>query len=456
MGIGRQQVFLLNVLACTATLLAVFRAGSAGGATSGAFWAAIFWALISVTPLLEANQPNTEAFINAFLSPAFALLITSPPCRMGVRRAVVIGTLLFAASLFKHAIVIIPLFWAVGYVAMAWGDRQRQLNAVKDFGVIAGVGAIGWGIVFLYFTATGRAGDFFDAVFVFNSYYAENPLRNLVNGFSLHALFPVFFRHVIPFYVFFALAVWIGFRRGNRDACILLLSYAVGAQVTLALFGEGRVTLAVGGARPEVGNGYPHYYQILLPALVIGAGWLPGFWEKFQGKFSKWLSPVSGTSLVVYLAVTLFPFFARSHDEWSRLKYGDVFVDEDAYAGALDKLLLPDEAFYVWGAESNLHYSSRRRPLSGGVFSFYGMLAGPLVERLTAKTLADLNSSKPDLLVIYKPSFNQTQIRHPVLQWFFGSYEPIPATLEKGNYALFVKKNSALAQRLKSHQAAGD
>lgn len=455
-GFGPQQVFFLNVLACVGTLFAVFIAGSACGAATGSFWAAIFWALLSGTPLLEANQPNTEVFINVFLGSAFAILITSSPTRLGIRNALLVGGLLFGASLFKHIIVIIPLFWAMAFVATSWDDAERRRNAIKDFSLVVLVGALGWVLVFSWFAAVGSLHGFLDAVFVFNGYYAENPLKNLVNGFRLSALAPDFFRAVLPLYAFLVLALWLAFRRGDRRASAMLLSYVLGAHVTLALFGEGRVTLAVGGARPEVGHGYPHYYQIFLPALVIGAGWLPGLLGDLKERFYRAMAPVAGVLMVLYLAAAVLPYYLLSAPDWSRLKYGEVFVEQNRFAAELEKILLPNESFYVWGAESNLHHALRRRPPSGGVFSFYAMLAGPLVEKLTSKTISDLEAARPDLLVVYKPSFNPTHASHPVLRWFASGYLPVPASLADGNFALFVKEGSALAGRLKISRPTGN
>jgi hypothetical protein len=76
------------------------------------------------------------------------------------------------------------------------------------------------------------------------------------------------------------------------------------------------------------------------------------------------------------------------------------------------------EAFYEWGAESGLYFTSGRRPLSGIIFA-YPMLAGPLAGKLSRRLLDDLERSRPDLIVVNDQTFAfaQTQGQHPVLSW---------------------------------------
>src|SRR5262245_3132435 len=62
-GDGAQSVFLLSVAAALLTALALYAA--AGPRRPVALWAATFWALISADLPLQANQPNTEVFMNA-------------------------------------------------------------------------------------------------------------------------------------------------------------------------------------------------------------------------------------------------------------------------------------------------------------------------------------------------------------------------------------------------------
>jgi hypothetical protein len=450
-GHGPGQIFLMNIAAAIVTLCAVYKAGSSGGAgRMGGLWAAMFWTLICSDLYLQANQPNTEVFINAFVAMAFAVLLGSVETGLGWRKALIVGLLLAAGSLFKHAIVIVPFFFCAVYVVLQWRDKKQRIAALKDLAIIVGTGCAVWLALFGYFAIRGSFGAFYKAVFVFNSYYAENPFANLVAGFKPLALFPDFYWRAIPLLVALIAALVIGITTGIRRPSYLLLAYWMGTQITLALFGEGQVTLAIGGVRPRVGHGYPHYYQLLLPSLCIGAGWLIPFSARLHAKIPRWAPTTLGIFLGVLMASLELPSFRWSADDWSRTKYGDVFVEEDQVGKFLGRALAPNETFYVWGAESNLYYAADRRPPSGGVFTFYAMLAGPMVTELTNRTLADLQRTPPDLLVIYKPSYNQTQNEHPVIKWVASRYDPVPETMNQGNYALLVKHGSDLTQRLRA------
>src|SRR5512135_1882766 len=71
-GYGAPQIYLLNVAAAVFTLAGVYAAGAARGRASG-LWAAAFWALLCGAPTLQANQPNSEVFINACVTWALVL-----------------------------------------------------------------------------------------------------------------------------------------------------------------------------------------------------------------------------------------------------------------------------------------------------------------------------------------------------------------------------------------------
>jgi 4-amino-4-deoxy-L-arabinose transferase-like glycosyltransferase len=64
-GYGRDSIFLLNVAAAVATLLACYFAGSAAGdGRIGGVIAAGLWALASGDLAPQANQPNTRVFLS--------------------------------------------------------------------------------------------------------------------------------------------------------------------------------------------------------------------------------------------------------------------------------------------------------------------------------------------------------------------------------------------------------
>src|SRR5205085_860715 len=60
-GNGFGAIYLLEVLAASATLIAIYAAGARYGVGAG-LAAAAFWAIVCGDMQLAANRPNTEAF----------------------------------------------------------------------------------------------------------------------------------------------------------------------------------------------------------------------------------------------------------------------------------------------------------------------------------------------------------------------------------------------------------
>src|SRR5712691_10759219 len=102
-GYGRGSIFLMNVAAAMATLVACYFAGSAGGrGPLGGLIAATLWTIASGDLAIEGNQPNTEVFLNALLTTAFAIVARAEKGRLGIARAFSIGALFALASLYKQ------------------------------------------------------------------------------------------------------------------------------------------------------------------------------------------------------------------------------------------------------------------------------------------------------------------------------------------------------------------
>ncbi len=115
-GYGPREIFLLNVLAALGTLVAVYAAG-------GVF-AAMLWTLFCGDMWLLGNQPNAEAFVNLCMAGGFTVLVRLPGVHHR-RRAVVLGALFAAATLFKHHVVVMcaGILLADFFVS---GDEQKS------------------------------------------------------------------------------------------------------------------------------------------------------------------------------------------------------------------------------------------------------------------------------------------------------------------------------------------
>src|SRR5437016_10947378 len=114
-GYGRNSIFLMNVAAAIATLVACYFAGAAGSGPLGGLIAAALWALASGDLAIEGNQPNTEVFLNALLTSGFAILMRAENRNLGLRAALLTGLFFAVASLYKHVAVVEAALLALAY-----------------------------------------------------------------------------------------------------------------------------------------------------------------------------------------------------------------------------------------------------------------------------------------------------------------------------------------------------
>ena len=426
-GYGRNSIFLMNVLAAIATLFVCYSAGSAaGGGRVGGCFAAVFWTLISGDLALEANQPNTEVFMNVFLATAFTLLVRAKKGNLGRRRAVIVGVLFAVASLYKPVVVVQPALLAIAYLACC--EPKLRKKAFVDVLIIAATGIAIWGFVFGYFVARGSDAAFTDAVFGYNHYYSSyqshQDLRNIQGWMSLS---PEVFLVVLPIAILAAIGIVRGVIVARQRHWILLLAYIIASEIAVLLPGWP----------------FPHYYQLLLPPLVIGASWsiqllrrsLPERWS-----FASYATGALASGAIVLIQV---PNYLLPAGDWSVAKYGNIFVETEQLAGKIDGLLSSNETFYEWGSESGLYFATGRRPPSGIIFAF-PMLGGPLKENLSQRLVKDLKQAKPDLVVADVATMTLTEREHPVLGWVKENYESFART---DSFLLFARKGSRLATR---------
>src|SRR2546422_5463525 len=139
-GYGPSAIYLLTVVAAITSLLGVYAAATVVGGRVAGLWGAAFWTFVSGDLWLQANQPNTEVFINACVVWAFALLLRTT--RPSLLRMVMVGALFAWGSLYKPVIVAPAALLAGAHLAAPpWGHTRRR--ALGDVGMIAAGGAPG-------------------------------------------------------------------------------------------------------------------------------------------------------------------------------------------------------------------------------------------------------------------------------------------------------------------------
>lgn len=396
-GVGAAHIYLLGLLAATATMLGVYRAAAFGpGARATGLAAAAFFTVVAATPRIGADQPNSESFINVALVWAFALLLGAG--RRGVEwgRFAGIGALFAAASHFKHVSVAVAA--ALVLVHLAYSPRGRRVRAVVEASLIVATGALSWALMFGYFALVGRFADAWDANITFNMGYAGS--TPLVTRFDPRLLFPAKLGslHVL---VLACCAGMLMLRPPLSRRTALLAAYAVSCGVAIAL----------------PGRFHYHYYQLWLPVLCIGAAWAMACSKRFRGPSLRHLALAT---LTVLAAAQVF-LLRQEPDTWLRFKDdGARLAYNYRLAGTIDALLPPNATFYQWGHYVELYYYTGRRPPAGELRSGH-LFSGGRVRERALRLVGALDRERPEL-VLTAPSWPFERARHPVVDWLRENY----------------------------------
>jgi hypothetical protein len=423
-------------------------------------WAAAFWTAMSGDLYLRANQPNTEVFMNASVVWALALLLGADRHSFSLKHAILVGVLFALGSLYKQVVVAYAGLLCLAHLAFPPQDMRGRRPAAGHVAVIAAIGIAAWATLAGYFAATNRFGDFYDAVFAFNRSYTGSIWTNLWNSLDLSRLFHPELRTIslllsVISVAGIVLAAMVG--SISRRCRVLLVASVVATQLATAMPGKF----------------FGHYYQLWLPLLAVCGGLgivtVRRLLEKRSADTKKderatevlerkgtterrYRGPVYWAHVVgaVVLGLLLWleiPLYGLSAEEWSRRKYGEIFVDSRNMGREIGLLLQPDETFFEWGNETGLYFDSRRRPASG-VMILYALSNKETADRVTERLVADLEREQPELLVVHKPEFLLNLKDHPALEWFGTRFEKFPGGNDRGRFALFIRRGGALEMRL--------
>lgn len=427
-GPSQLALWVMGVTAALVTLAACYRAGASRGGTAGGIGAAGLWALASGDLLLQANQPNAEVFMNAALAWAFTLVLAAPPRR--ATRWLAIGALYGWASLYKPVVVAIAALVmaaeALNVLLASTGEPwpRRIWRAAWGPAVAGATAGAGWAIVFGYFAAVGRFADFQEAVFAYNRDYAGSMVHNLLESLVPSGAVIWTAAGYFPLLVVIGLgSAWLAVRRGGDDAR-LLLAYLAGAWIAVAM--PGRL--------------FPHYYQLLLPPLAIGAGWL----------LSRALAARASAGVVAIAAAATLALTTRVYqstvtvDEAPRLKFGGYGADllETQRMGPwIEQHLPPGGVVYHWGAEPGVYFFAHRPTPVSFVYNMPLTDRTERSRRYTARVLAELEARPPDLVVAVRREMAVTD--HPIEQWIDAHYRPIPGPAGVDRFLFLVARSAS-------------
>lgn len=435
-GAGPGSLYLLWLAFSTATLLAVHACGAAaGGGRATGLWAAAFWVALACDARLQANQPNTEIFMNASLIGALALLLGDRGRGSGVPRALGFGALVAAACHLKPYAALAGVALALAHVARppAFGARGRALRQMAVAGAVVGAS---WAALFAWQYRRGSWSDFWTLMVDYNRYYSGDAASNLLQGLEPGRLLPSVLLPALPL-IAAALAgggALLGRRARLPRAEWLLAAYA------------GAIWLLV--AMP--GRFFAHYYQLWLPWLaVVGARALAGLGRNPPAAWMR--RRTLAAAVLALLALGQLPYYRLSAEGWSRLKYGEMFIDVERLGRSLGSLLAPGESFFLYGADNGLYYYSGARFVPGVIWMDFLRRESPVEAVVTRRLLAELSAERPELVVVASHAPRSGLL----VDWIRARYRRLPDDSAWAPFALHARVGGPLEARLLAGESGG-
>ncbi len=437
-GYEEHTIFILGLFVSILTLLGVYFAALNLGGRMAAVLAALFWTVIQADVRIQANLPNAEVFVNVSLVFALGVLLRWQNVFNCVKwkRALLVGALFAAASMYKQLAFVFAAFLGIAHL-FSPQPKKRFYEVL----IMASVGILTWATFFVFLFVAGIYEDYVDCGIRFIQGYAGNQWMNITNGWALQNLAPHFVLFMAPLALLTVCAFWFKYRTHRRNV-MLLVSAALAAQIAMSL----------------PGHFYPHYYQYWMPVLAIGAGW------GGEALLSRW--PRTGARKIAYIVMGVvvtsisvyeLSYYRMTPTQWSRMKYGSLFISARKLAPTIEFFLKDNETFYNWGAESAL-YIYTKRPIPTSIFHFYPLLYDtPVREKFSRSTIDELKETRPEMAVIFKGatpeahSFFDLRMQ-PVLKWVYDNYVPIPYGNKE--FELRALKGGSLEKRLEEGTAS--
>ena len=433
-GYGVATLWIVNYLLGLAIAFGVYHIAARWGQSRWAgICAAVFWVVMAGDVGLETHEPNAEQFINAFLVWACFLLF-DPEEKRRKKIVMLVGALIAWASLYKHVVVVIALFWAIGHVLTA-SDRTARRRAVVDVGILAVIGAAAWGTVFGYFAATGHFQSAWDAIIVFNADYAGSMTGSIINSLSPQSIGSLFGTHVvlIPLCVLAVIHIAGGLVWGDRRRVVCLACWIAGSFIAAVL----------------PGRGYAHYWQLVLPPLAVSAG-LFAVAGRSVPRVPAWLTWGLASIALTFMIIREAPAWTTSPNRWLARHGPKTILYVKQLSSQIDWMLEEPESLFVWGADSGFYFHTGKRPPSAG--AILPAVNGPFIDEYSKRFLDDLKENPPEMVVVSHSVEVDSKVffSHPVSVWVRENYRLIDGDYQQRYefFLLMARKGSELERRL--------
>jgi hypothetical protein len=260
-------------------------------------------------------------------------------------------------------------------------------------------------------------------MFTYNRWYSAHPPRDLSELWNWPGLSPDALMVALSIAALAAIGLMIGLTFCPRRGWVLLLAFGLATYVTVQLPGWF----------------FPHYYQLWLPPLVIGAGWGVELLKRVLPQRFAWSSYALAAVCFAILLMMEIPCYLAPATSWSVQKYGGIFLETEQLAAKIDNLLPRGAKLYEWGNEPGFYFATRREPASGLLFAYH-MQDGPLARKLSSKLLQDLSGNEPELIIAANLTMSLTP-QHPVAKWLEQNYRPFWRT---NSFVVMARKGGEL------------
>jgi hypothetical protein len=150
-----------------------------------------------------------------------------------------------------------------------------------------------------------------------------------------------------------------------------------------------------------------HYFLLMLPALALLAGCavsgLRRFWSERSrsSQLGDW--PVWGYVLVIAMTILVNSniWFAQDAEKQvSRTLYGaDPFPEAQLVAAYIRANSAPSAPMAVLGSEPELYFLSRRRSVTGYIYTYGMMEPQPFARRMQEEMIHDIETSRPGFII---------------------------------------------------------
>jgi len=358
------------------------------------FWAwlgAALFALLGADPLVQGTAANTEIFMLCPLIFSQMVFFTATAKNeRNVWLMALAGALTGIAIMFKQVAIVNWFLLAGAYPIFAQGEKRWR--SPISFVAWSATGLLTvLGLVVLYFWSRGGLNEFVENVFTHNLEY--------IGGIGGSARLEYCWG-TLTILVRTQAIVW-------TFAAVGLAGLLTSGRAKWCVFLGGWLLTSVIGVSAS-GYFFPHYFQQILPALVLaaaaGAEWFDTI--RLWKILPVWTRrAVLGLMLAVLPVTALWPFlFIYTPMEAVRKIYpGNFFADMPALAQRIGNATPSEAPVFIFGAEPELLFYARRPSATRYIFLFplYGPYGNVHEKQIAAAT--EVEQAQPSTAV-YLPN----------------------------------------------------